>query len=549
VLLLGPEKSWSFVISFAGHCHDQDFDAPQNSRSMVMAADDFASRWTRQRSLLQKLGLLPSARRGQARSCARQAFSVIVLMVLTVVIAWRSRGGAIRPADTLLKGSSEDVSTNGMTSVLSAPKTKSSHLKGSGVKTSGANEELSSSEKKSDLSESTDTLEDLPSLAGGLTTKTSSHPDENVDVDDISLSSSKKTNDLSNSTNTSEDLPNLAEGSVVKASVHPGANVELGNILLSSKEKKSSISGSTDELEDPPSLPEGSTVKASIHPGTNVNVGEISLAGEKSHVSEPATCEPMPPSNTSVFKSIWVPSYPGSGSAMLRDLVVAITGLQASDLYMSSKFPEKCFGGKAVTCETHWPVLFEPDSPDLYKSKAHSSAVILFQNPTEALPSYVNWQHERYKKGENKRSQAPEHTWRQWRDDKFDEAIELWKDVLLRWHEELSYNIALHLPYEQLTNESTGPALLHELATLFRDIGSPVAKDEDLDCIWRRVVVERGDEKSKTRGYTPGYRPGQKARMVGVLNELMETLANQTELVDVLTSYKEDIRKNLRVEW
>ena len=492
--------------------HDQTFSCtklPTTVPTMVaMAADDFGSRWTRQRSLLQKLGLLPSARRGRARSCARKAFSVIALMVLTI-IAWKSQGGAIRPEDALLKGSTEDANTNEMTSILSVNKTKSNHLKGSGAHTSGANEELSSSEKKSDLAESADSLVDMPTLAEGSTVMENVPPDKNMDDHDILLSSSKETSHISNSRNSSKDPPVLAEGSVVNASGHPGANVELGNILLPTKEKKSSLSESMDESEDPPSLAVSSTVKATVRPGTNVNVGEISHSREKSHISKPATCEPMPPSNASVSKSIWVPSYPGSGSELLRDLVVAITGLQASDLYKSRKYPEKCFGGKAVTCETHWPVLFETNSPDLYKSKAHSSAVILFQNPADALPSYVNWQYERYKKVESHRNQAPEHAWRKWRDDKFDEAIKLWKDVLLRWHEELSYSIALDLPYEQLTNESTGPALLQELTTIFRDIGSPVAKDDDLACIWQFVVVKHGGERHKNRRYTPGFQPGQ----------------------------------------
>jgi hypothetical protein len=145
-------------------------------------------------------------------------------------------------------------------------------------------------------------------------------------------------------------------------------------------------------------------------------------------------------------------------------------------------------------------------------------------------------------------TQAPEASWKTWRDGQFDRNIELWKDTLLQWHTNVPYRIAFHLPYEQLVKESTAPTLLRRLSRLFRNVGGTVAPDLHLACSWRRVVVERPLKKREGHKYIPGFRAKQKKKMLSVLNELMETLADQKELVKILREYKDDIQTHLQVD-
>jgi hypothetical protein len=232
---------------------------------------------------------------------------------------------------------------------------------------------------------------------------------------------------------------------------------------------------------------------------------------------------------------------------MLRDVIRAITGMEASGI--GRKHLQNCFSGRAVTCKTHWP-FYVHESPVSHVSESHSSAVMLIRNPSKAIPSYFNFYWEsRQRTIKSHSTQAPEASWKSWRDRQFDRHIELWKDTILQWHTNVPYQIAFHLPYEQLVKESTASTLLQRLAVLFRNVGSTVAPDSDLTCLWRRIVLEQPRKKRKEHTYTPGFSAAQKKTILSALDELMETLTDQLELVQILREYKTDIEHHLPLDY
>lgn len=81
---------------------------------------------------------------------------------------------------------------------------------------------------------------------------------------------------------------------------------------------------------------------------------------------------------TDTTKKIWIPGYPGSGSELLRKLIMAITGEDTSGIYFHPKAHlSTCLKGNVVTCKTHWPMIESQNSTDLFTSRFHPSAVIL----------------------------------------------------------------------------------------------------------------------------------------------------------------------------
>jgi hypothetical protein len=184
-------------------------------------------------------------------------------------------------------------------------------------------------------------------------------------------------------------------------------------------------------------------------------------------------CSPIPSTNSTTYKTIWIPGYPGSGSELLRVLVEQVSGgLKAGK--------RKCIDHPA-TCKTHCPVIKHCPTSLANKKMSlanyyHPNALLLIRNPRYALPSYVNFIYEAQQRPKGSKlqthsKQAPVKFWKQIRNDTFtDYLFKGWKQTIVWWvgggHRHL-YNVSLVVPYEQLTNPQQAPILLGEIAKEF----------------------------------------------------------------------------------
>ena len=111
---------------------------------------------------------------------------------------------------------------------------------------------------------------------------------------------------------------------------------------------------------------------------------------------------------------IWIPSYPGSGSEMFRDLVKATTGLGGDNYYANKCSKEPI----PFTCKTHWPVIrrYRKIQPQTMVGRFHDKAIFLIRNPRHALPSYFNHEYEVKHKLKRHSQQGSEEEWRKYRD-------------------------------------------------------------------------------------------------------------------------------------
>lgn len=247
-------------------------------------------------------------------------------------------------------------------------------------------------------------------------------------------------------------------------------------------------------------------------------------------------------------KPIWVPSYPGSGSEMLRELVQASTGLFAGDFYN-----HECWEN-AATCKTHWPTLQieNPEEPREQVKRMYHRYVALVRNPMNALPSYFNYVWE-YNNGLRDHSiQGDEQEWRIYRDSRIVDQLDAWKQLFIAWDQQ-PYELAFYLPFEQLIDSVQGPKMLRRLVDEFRSAGFEVAPDEDISCLWYRVVkegeVKQGKYSTKrTHKYMPGYTKEQKQMILNVLDEVKTLFSNRTELVELMDEYIADVMKNTRID-
>ena len=244
---------------------------------------------------------------------------------------------------------------------------------------------------------------------------------------------------------------------------------------------------------------------------------------------------PVPP--------IWVPSYPGSGSEMFRDLVHAWTHLPAADVY----FDRVCQG--AMTCKTHWPAL-EGRDPHTLSSYAFDrrTAFLLVRHPGAALPSYRNFLYETNHHMPDHSQQAPEPAWIEWRDRRFDRDMQRWADVIRTWYGPAApQRVTLLLPYEDLVRSPALVERIHaQLRTVLQGHEEEVSLNlADMQCAWQHLVVDRPGKKRTNRGYKPQFTVPQLQRMHDELMQLQAEFAKETELVTLLHRYQQDVERDL----
>ena len=300
--------------------------------------------------------------------------------------------------------------------------------------------------------------------------------------------------------------------------------------------------------------PMTTTAVVTVPPLASSTTSNRSSSSSPSSLDDLATlnCTHMPPPhNNFTGKPIWVPGYPGSGSEMLGALVTAATGLGGHDYY----YHNACRNGPA-TCKTHWPTVdYRNSSSEPAQDKEHFADryIVLVRNPRHALPSYFNWIWETNNGVQGHSKQAPKEDWIKWRDDSFAAEIDNWKSLFLLWQKQ-PFERAMYLPYEALTNMDSGPHLFGQVAAEMRNTGVTVAPNSDLACLWYSVVKGQTAERTQRarHTYVPAYTVQQQALFLEMLDSLRQTSLfqnnNDTELVEILEGYYEDIRTNITIE-
>lgn len=285
-------------------------------------------------------------------------------------------------------------------------------------------------------------------------------------------------------------------------------------------------------------------------------------------------------------KPVWVASFPGSGAEMFRLLVESITGGMPGWSIYDSDHPAQtngtCLSVHAATCKTHWPVLrlHPPPAPPTimkqplqHESSAsapdheyydsypyHPYAMVLLRNPAKAFPSRLNHQWEINNKAGFHSQQAPERAWNRWiahslqgQMDKYKELILTWTNTPNRTMESLSLppppSVALFVPYEGLTSWTQGAHWTEQVANVLRSANSRVAQSfEDLECLWKSSMFEHPTMKRAEHTYQPGYTAKQHAKLVRMMDELLElTQEDRPDVWKILQGYRISIVNDTRI--
>lgn len=306
-------------------------------------------------------------------------------------------------------------------------------------------------------------------------------------------------------------------------------NNPLMNRPIPSNNEEDSASRSTTVTTDAPRI-DGEENTNGDYSSTNSNP-------KCSHVSikkpEPQAMEPT-----------MVTSYPGSGSKLTWKLIRALTGVMTGDDVDHNGLVSK---GEVITVKTHYPVVGEELFPS-FENVPRS--VILLRSPIYAIPSYFNFQYEQENNLVNHSTRAPINKWVKYRDDHFEEQLQLWIDHVKFWMEHHQYEHRLIITYEDIIGPETGPDTALRLGDFLVGSSQLAHPIEDISCVWDMVLNERiykGTRMPSKRQGGPTifpYKKIQKQKVYDELNALRELYPGQ--LGPILDRYLSDISRMLQ---
>jgi len=195
--------------------------------------------------------------------------------------------------------------------------------------------------------------------------------------------------------------------------------------------------------------------------------------------NEMGTCMVTSPINQ-LMVPVFLASYPGSGSGMLRDLIEAMTGIKTG---------EKMRRNNVIAIKTSYPTEQKDTHPGFF-NKDMKRTILLIRNPLNAIFSYHNhifWQ-------ENDLMQhslrAPQEAWEQWRDKNFLNELDKWIEHLHYWFNTVKGNQRMILNYEWLIHSGRGPRQGTRVAMFLdgTDGEQTSAPEATVPCLWFRSV-------------------------------------------------------------
>lgn len=177
---------------------------------------------------------------------------------------------------------------------------------------------------------------------------------------------------------------------------------------------------------------------------------------------------------------------------------------------------------------------------------------MLLRNPLRSIPSHFNNIRESRLGQADHSIQAPQANWERWRDQTFTRRLAGWAQMISSWYGKIprvpTTRVSLLIPYEALTDEKAGPAVVgqireHIVAAGYRNVSAW----KTMTSHWHRLVFEQPRVKRQGRGYTPQFEVRQLDHMRLVLTNLRRKHQNQADLWLWLGRYLEEINTLLLV--
>jgi hypothetical protein len=187
-------------------------------------------------------------------------------------------------------------------------------------------------------------------------------------------------------------------------------------------------------------------------------------------------------------------------------------------------------------------------APLEYKEHFQSQAILLLRSPLTAFPSRLNHLWEQNHQVGFHTKQAPENTWNRWIKLNLDTQLHKYKSFVLAWsNSSFHYNITLYLPYEGLTDRDHGQEWTPRVGKVLQMANIRVAHPNVLECLWRYTLFEQPKRKRAHHSYVPGYTQKQHAKLLQMMDELLEETQDIAELHHILHGYRETIQTETRV--
>ena len=241
--------------------------------------------------------------------------------------------------------------------------------------------------------------------------------------------------------------------------------------------------------------------------------------------------------NNRKHKPIWVPSFPGSGAELFRELITGITLKPTVDGALKDVCMQASTSkDSVVTCKTHWPTLnysskFQDPKHKHFKKYYSKDVIVLIRNPMNAIPSWYNQIYETRTTQTYHSKGAPLKSWNKWmvKHNQIFAKVQQWRDMILFWLNQdnpedndngVYYKVAAFVPFESLIDTTTGPSLI---ANLIQPVLQKNGVDtlEDIQCIWKYCVVTRSDMKrSHGTNYHPGFLSGHQRMFLDAIDKV-----------------------------
>lgn len=246
-------------------------------------------------------------------------------------------------------------------------------------------------------------------------------------------------------------------------------------------------------------------------------------------------------------RPIWLPSHPTTLDENLHsEMITILTGKTQGAKQLEHN--RRCYPyGVTVTCSIK---LSNMNSPDTFSDKFFNQYIMAIRNPITLFPAHLN---DKGIKFHGLVGQLSEDNWLKARDEHFHSFIEDWSKVITVW-KSMSYTKGMYLVTEELMEMQEGVEALQRFSNLLKEAGHNVVSDEDLICVWKKMIGQEKSEKHRRYkghdygGYVPRYTKAQQVYTLKKISFLMNQFHQDKELIQILRRYSKEIEENISLE-
>ena len=234
----------------------------------------------------------------------------------------------------------------------------------------------------------------------------------------------------------------------------------------------------------------------------------------------------------------WIASYPGSGSKLTWQLVEATTGIvTGDDLDTFGRVKNKT----ACAVKTHFPSHAQTDV-FLKLSPQIERAILLIRNPMHAIPSFFRFtyylDHKQSTNSKKKKNSPPAKAWVAWRNDFFEQEMNLWVQNTEYWLKQYRRENLHLLPFEYLISLDRGSDELQKVGNFLgsgdQTIASSLVPPEQFCCLWGKIVQHSEKTSSAKKDI---FTSKQLQRILDELTRLMQSNDSFPEFSQLMQEY------------